>query len=65
MSDTDTLTFTLRLHDPAEKKDAAKSTSWVVVKVAREDLKMDEGHFIEKYVRPSLKEITQLELTSL
>ena len=59
------LTFTLRLHDPDEKKDAAKSTSWVVLSVPREDLNMDQGHFIEKYVRPNLAKLTQLELTSL
>jgi hypothetical protein len=59
------LTFSLRLHDPDEKRDASKSSSWVMVNVSREDLTMDEGHFIEKYVRPSLKELKQLQLTSL
>lgn len=60
MSDTDTLTFTLRLHDPAEKKDASKSTSWVVVKVAREDLKLSKDAFVAKYVTPNLGELKQL-----
>lgn len=59
----DTLTFTLRLHDPAEKKDVAKSTSWAVVEVPREDLKMSLVEFGEKYLAPMLKQLTQLELT--
>lgn len=61
----DRITLTLRLHDSAEKLDAAKSSSWATIEVAREDLKMDEGHFIEKYVRPNLKQLQQLQLTSL
>lgn len=61
----DTLTFTLRLYDPLEKKDATKSASWVSVEIVREDLTMDEGHFIEKYVRPSLGQLKQLALTTL
>jgi hypothetical protein len=61
----DRLTFTLRIHDPLEKKDPAKSTSWVTLQIPREDLNMDEGHFIEKYIRPNLKELKLLALTSL
>lgn len=61
----DTLTLTLRLYDPNEKKDSAKSTSWAVVQVDRADLQMDQGYFIEKYLRPNLVQLKQLELTSL
>lgn len=59
----DTLTFTLRIHDPAEKKDAAKSTSWVVIEVQREDLKISQAAFIEKYVAPNLQKLVLLHLT--
>lgn len=59
------ITLTLRLHDAAEKHDAVKSSSWATIEVERDDLKMDEGHFIEKYIRPHLKQLKQLALTSI
>ena len=57
----DTLTFTMRLHDRAEKKDAAKCTSWATVEVARADLKLSQADFLAKYVVPNLGKLTQLE----
>ena len=59
----DLLTFTIRLHDPAEKKDAAKSTSWFVCQIPREDLKMGKDAFIAKYILPNLAQLKQLELS--
>lgn len=53
----DILTLTLRLHDPKEKKDAAKSTRWAVVEVPREDLKLEEGVFLEKHVIPAFRKL--------
>lgn len=61
----DKLTLTIRLHDEMEKTDKDKATSWVVAAVAREDLQIDEGLFIEKYLRPALRQLKQLQLTSL
>ena len=60
---TNILTFTIRLHDPDEKKDAAKSTQWVVCQMPRADLKMPLDAFIEKYIKPNLKVISLLELS--
>jgi len=50
----DVLTFTLRIHDPAEKKDEAKSSAWSVVPVMRADLALPLDEFIAKYVKPAL-----------
>jgi hypothetical protein len=58
----DALTLTLRLHDPKEKTDAAKSASWAVVQVDRADLEMAKADFVAKYVEPALAELTQLKL---
>lgn len=49
----DTLTLTLRLHDPLEKKDPEKSTAWAVVPVVRADLALPLDEFFAKYVRPA------------
>ena len=57
------LTFTLRLHDPDEKRDASKSSSWVTVNVSREDLTMKKEDFLAKYVAPNLAQLGQLHLT--
>jgi len=59
----DRITFSMRVHDHAEKQDAAKSTSWVTTEVAREDLKMSQVDFLAKYVVPHLAALTQLDLT--
>lgn len=55
----DTLTFTLRLHDPKEKQDAKKSTIWVVAEIPRANLTMDEALFIQMYVVPALRQMKQ------
>lgn len=54
MPDKDTLTLTLRIHDPAEKKDAKKSTVWIVAEVSRDAIGMTQADFIEHYIRPAL-----------
>lgn len=59
----DTLTLTIRLHDPLEKKDAAKATSWVVIEVDREHLGTSEDEFIERYVRPALPQLRPLKIS--
>jgi hypothetical protein len=59
----DTLTLTIRLHDPKEKTDAAKSASWAVIQVDRADLGMAKADFVAKYVTPALIQLTQLQLT--
>lgn len=59
----DTLTFTVRLHDPAEKKDAAKSTSWAVIEIPREDLNLPKAEFFAKHVSPALDKLILLKST--
>ena len=58
----DTLTLTLRLHDPKEKLDAEKSASWAIVQVARGDLASGEDEFIARYITPALRQLKQLAL---
>jgi hypothetical protein len=58
----DTLTLTIRLHDPQEKKVPERSASWVVIKIARADLAMDGVEFMNKYIVPHLGKLTQLQL---
>jgi len=53
----DTLTLSLRLHDPKEKKDAAKSTRWAVVDVPRTDLVLPFEEFMAQYVIPAFKKL--------
>jgi hypothetical protein len=52
----DKLTFTLRLHDPAEKKDPKKSTAWIVADVERADLALPLDEFCERYAKPMIKQ---------
>jgi hypothetical protein len=59
---TDDLTLTIRVHDPLEKQDAAKSASWAVVKVSRADVTMPLADFIAKYVQPAFGQISNLNL---
>ena len=59
----DTLTLTIRLHDPKEKKDATKSATWTIVKVSRPDLSLTAAEFVAKYVTPNLGNLKQLKLT--
>jgi len=53
----DKLTLTIRLHDPAEKDNAAKSTAWVVAEVDRADLILPRQQFLDKYVTPAIEKI--------
>lgn len=53
----DTLTLTVRLHDPKEKQDAGKSTAWAVVQVRREDLQMSASDFSIRYLFPAAQQI--------
>ena len=59
----DTLTLTIRLHDPQEKTDSKKSACWMVVKVDRKDITLAVDAFLAKYVTPNLKQINNLKLT--
>jgi hypothetical protein len=58
------LTLTLRLHDPDEKQNADLSTSWAVVSVPREDLKLSQADFIAKYIVPALGELKQIAVAA-
>jgi hypothetical protein len=60
----DTLTLTIRLHDPLEKQDAAKATSWVVIEVDRESLAMSVDELLERYFRPALPQLRQLKISA-
>jgi len=63
MPDKDTLTLTIRIHDPAEKKDAKKSSAWAVIDVPREDFKIASAAFIKKHIAPHLAAMRkQMEL---
>jgi hypothetical protein len=57
----DTLTLTVRLHDPKEKKNALMSASWVVVKVPRADLQLAAGAFAAKHIVPNLGSLAQIK----
>lgn len=59
---SDTLTLTIRLHDPKEKKDPELSASWAVIEVPREDLEIGLADFLEKHVTPHLLKLKQLKL---
>jgi len=54
----DTLTLTLRLHDPKEKQNPQLAASWVVIKVPREDLQLAPVDFAAKHL---LDAVAQLE----
>lgn len=51
----DKLTFSIRIHDPAEKKDPTKSTAWFVRDVPRADLALTIDEFLEKHVKPAFE----------
>jgi len=61
----DTLTLSIRLHDPKEKKDATKSTRWAVVEVPREDLKLSDSDFFSKHVAPALSKLERETLNQV
>ena len=55
--DQDTLTLTLRLYDPKEKKNAKIRASWVVVNVPRADLTMQPVDFAAKHLLPAVPQL--------
>jgi hypothetical protein len=55
----DSLTLTVRLHDPAEKTHAHKSTQWAVLEIPRADLQLTRGEFFEKHVNPALDQMIE------
>jgi len=57
MPAADTLTLSLRLHDPLEKKNARLSASWVVLQVPRADLDLAPEDFAAKHLVPRVKEL--------
>lgn len=59
----DSLTLTIRVHDPQEKLDATMSACWVVVKVDRADVQMQVADFVAKYVSANLQSLKNLKLT--
>jgi hypothetical protein len=56
----DTLTFTVRIHDPKEKKNPELSTAWAAVEVPREDLSLPKAEFIAKWIEPALSTMTKI-----
>ena len=46
----DMLTLTVRLHDPKEKRDRAKSAVWHTIKIPRADLTLGEDEFLAKHL---------------
>jgi hypothetical protein len=57
----DSLTLTVRLHDPKEKKDPKLSASWAVAQVPRADLKMAPVDFAAKHVLPLVEQLEHLK----
>ena len=53
----DTLTLTVRLHDPKEKQDHKLSASWVVISVPRADLAMSAPEFAAKHLLPAVEQL--------
>jgi hypothetical protein len=62
----DDLTLTIRVHDPLEKKDAAKSASWAVVKIPRADVggTLSGFDFLAKHVQPALSKLVNVKLNA-
>lgn len=57
----DTLTLTIRLHDPKEKQDAKRAADWIVFDVGREDLKLSPEDFAAKYITPHIGKLEQFK----
>ncbi len=53
----DTLTLTVRLHDPKEKKNANLAACWVVIEVPREDLALSPPEFAAKHLLPAVSQL--------
>lgn len=58
----DTLTLTIRLHDPKEKSDSRKSAIWATIKLPRTDLDLPMDDLIERHVLPAVKQVVQTKL---
>jgi hypothetical protein len=56
-AENDTLTLTVRLHDPKEKVNPALSASWVVIPVPRADLAMSPPEFAAKHLLPAVEKL--------
>ena len=52
-SGPDMLTLTVRLHDPKEKRDRAKSAVWHTVKIPRAALSLPEADFAATHLAPA------------
>ena len=52
-SGPDMLTLTVRLHDPKEKRDRAKSAVWHTVKSPRAALSLPEADFAATHLAPA------------
>jgi hypothetical protein len=57
------LTFTVRIHDPAEKTSVDLSTNWAVVAVPRSAVGIAKADFVAQYIVPALAELKLLKLT--
>lgn len=49
----DTLTLSVRLHDPKERRDIRKSAVWHVVKIPRAALSLTEEDFAANHLAPA------------
>lgn len=56
-TENDTLTLTVRLHDPKEKVNHKLSASWVVIPVPRADLAMSAPEFAAKHLLPAVEKL--------
>ena len=57
----DSLTLTVRLHDPKEKQNPKLSASWGVAQVPRADLGMTPSDFAAKHVLPLVEQLEHLK----
>lgn len=56
----DTLTVSVRIHDPQERKNAEKSTRWVILEVPREDLQLSDEDFLAKWIAEAVAHIKKI-----
>lgn len=62
-AEPDRITFTMRVHDAAEKQKAENSTCWAVIQIDRADVgKLSAADFVAKYVAPHLTQLKLLQL---
>jgi hypothetical protein len=60
----DTLTLTLRLYDPKEKRNPKLCASWVIIEVPREDLALQPVDFAAKYLLPAVPQLEHFKAKS-